>query len=126
MKTRRLLVLIGSIILLAIVLCLAITTYWQWKQPVFNDAPKLVSAMQAYVRDLATRGQPLPDTVSLRELVSGGYVAAQDLRAFDGLDVTLSLTVDEAHPQEILIRVRLPDGSVITSMMDGSVQSLRK
>ena len=55
----------------------------------------------AFSRDLTARGQPLPPTVSLRELVSGGYIAAADLRAFDGMDVTISLTADEARPREI-------------------------
>ncbi len=80
----------------------------------------------AFSRDLTARGQPLPPTVSLRELVSGGYIAAADLRAFDGMDVTISLTADEARPQEILIRVRMPDGSVTALLADGSIQGLRR
>ncbi len=126
MSTRRLLVLIVATISLSILLCVAVTTYWQWKQPVFEDAAKLVAAIQAFARDLTTRGQPLPGTVSLQDLVSGGCIVAHDVRAFDGMEVALSLAVDEAHPQQILIRVRLPDGSVIASRADGSVQSLRK
>jgi len=126
MKTRRLIVYIASAIGLAIIACVALTTYWQRTQPVFKDAPKLIAAMQAFSRDLTARGQPLPSTVSLRELVSGGYVAASDVRAFDGMDVTISLTADESHPQEILMRIRLPDGSVTALMADGSVQGLRQ
>jgi len=110
----------------AIIVCVAVTTYWQRKQPVFKDAPKLISAMQAFSRDLTARGQRRPATVSLRELVSGGYIAASDVRAFDGMDVTISLTADETRPQEILIRVRLPDGSVTALLADGSVQGLPK
>ncbi|HPC51605.1 MAG TPA: hypothetical protein PLV05_00720 [Verrucomicrobiota bacterium] len=79
-----------------------------------------------FSRDLTARGQPLPPTVSRRELVSGGYIAAANLRAFDGMDVTISLTADEARPQEILIRVRMPDGSVTALLADGSIQGLRR
>lgn len=124
MKARRLLAYIASAIAVAIIVCVAVTTYWQRKQPVFKDAPKLISAMRAFTRDLTARGQSLPATVSLRELVSGGYIVANDVRAFDGMDVTIALTADETHPQEILIRVRFPDGSVTALLADGSVQGL--
>jgi len=124
MKTRRLLAYIASAIAVAIIVCVAVTTYWQGKQPMFKDAPKLISAMQAFTRDLTARGQSLPAAVSLRELVSGGYIAANDVRAFDGMDVTISLTADETRPQEILIRVRMPDGSMTAVLADGSVQGL--
>jgi len=91
----------------------------------FRDAPKLISAMHAFSHDLTARGQPLPDAVSLRELVSGGYIAASDVHAFDGIDVTISLKVDETAPQDIVILARLPDGSATAMMVDGSVQGLR-
>jgi hypothetical protein len=126
MKTRRFIVYVASAIAVAIIVCVTLTTCWQRKQPSFKDAPKLVAAIQAFSGDLTVRGQSLPATVSLRELVSGGYIAASDVRAFDGMDVTISLTSDESHPQEILIRVRLPDGSVTAAMADGSVQGLRQ
>jgi len=126
MKARHLIAVVVSAVVVATVLCGVVMSYWQWKQPVFKEAPKLVAAVKAFAKDLATRGQPAPATVSLRELVGSGYIAARDVRAFDGMDVTLSLAVDEIHPQEILMRVRLPDGSVIASMADGSVQKLRK
>jgi len=80
----------------------------------------------AFSRDLIACGQPLPPTVSLRELVSGAYIAAGDLRAFDGMDVPISLTAGEARPREILIRVRMPDGRVAALLADGSVQGLRR
>lgn len=124
MKARRFLAYIASAAAVAIIVCVAVTIYWQGKQPMFKDAPKLISAMQAFTRDLTARGQSLPAAVSLRELVSGGYIAANDVRAFDGMDVTISLTADETRPQEILIRVRMPDGSVTALLADGSVQGL--
>ena len=126
MKTRRLLVYIAPAIAVVIIVCVAVTTYWQRKQPVFKDAPKLISAVQAFSRDLTARAQSLPATVSLQELVSGGYIAASDVRAFDGMDVTISLTADKTQPQEILIRVRSPDGSVTALLADGRIQKLPK
>jgi len=126
MRTRRLLVILASALALAAIVYVAVTTYWQRSQPVFRDTPKLISAMLAFSRDLAARGQPLPPTVSLRKLVNGGYISASEVRAFDGMEVTISLTVDAARPEEILMRVRLPDGSVTALMADGSVQGLRQ
>src|SRR5262249_55665590 len=98
--------------------------YWQRQQAVLQDPSKIVAAVQAFSRDQPAHGRALPASVSLRELVKGGYVAADDVRAFDGMDVTISLTADETRPQEILIRVRLPDGSVIAALGDGSAQQL--
>ena len=100
---------------------------WSMKQqqPAF-DAPKLISAVQAFSRDLVARGEKLPSTVSLGELVSRNYIAGSDVRAFDGMDVTISLSTDDHHPQETLMRVRWPNGTVTALMADGSVQGLRK
>ena len=82
--------------------------------------------MQAFSRDLRARGQPLPATVSLSQLVSGGYISAGEVRAFDGVEVSISLPTDNsgANPQEILISARLQDGTVNALMADGSVQQL--
>jgi hypothetical protein len=102
-----------------------LVSQWQHQQPAFNDVSGLISAMQMFSRDLTARGQPLPATVSLRELVGSGYIAASDVRAFDGMDVMISLTADESQPQEVRIRVRGPDGTVTTLLADGSVQGSR-
>lgn len=126
MNIRRIFIILGSAIAVAVVVGVAVTNYWMQRQPVFKDAPRLASAMQAFSKDLTSRGQPLPATVSLRELIRGGYIAASDVRAFEGMDVTISLKANETKPQEILMRVRLPDGSVTALLADGSVQGLRQ
>jgi hypothetical protein len=122
MRTRRIMVYGGSAIVLAVLLCLALSTYWERSQPVFDSAPKLTSAVQAFARDLTARKAQLPRTVSLRALLDGGYIAASDVRAFEGMEVQISLAADETQPQQILISARLPDGSVTALMGDGSVQ----
>ena len=125
MKARRFTVIIVSVVLTAVGVCFALVAHWQRSQPVFKDAPKLISAAHAFSRDQVARGNPVPVSVSLRELVSGGYIATNDVRAFDGMEVTISL-VNEADPQAVLIRVRLPDGTQVVAMADGSVQQLAK
>jgi len=124
MKTRRILALAGSLVAVAVVVCIALTSYWQRQSPVLRDGSKLVAAVQAFSRDKTKTGQTLPASVSLRELIGGGYVAASDVQAFDGMEVMISLAADETRPQEILIRVRLPDGSVIVQMADGSISQV--
>ena len=123
MKIRRLIFIVCSLVVAAAVVCAVLVFHWQHSQPVFKDAPKLAAAVQAFSRDQAARGQPLPASVSLHELVSGGYIATNDVHAFDGMDVTISLASD-AYPQSILIHVRMSDGTEIAAMADGSVQQL--
>src|SRR5262249_8774985 len=88
------------------------------------DTAKLITAIQAFSRDHAARGQQLPSTVSLRELVVGHYLGAADVRAFDGMEVSFSLTADESRPQQIMIEARLPDGTRIATLADGSATQL--
>lgn len=126
MKIRRLIFIAGSLLAAAVVVCAALVFHWQRSQPVFKDAPKIAAAVQAFSRDKTARGQPLPASVSLHELVSGGYIATNDVHAFDGMDVTISLTANDTYPQSILILVRMPDGTQIAAMADGSVQALAK
>src|SRR5437870_770593 len=74
MKTRRLTILIGSLVAGAIVLCVALTSYWYRTHPVLKerDASKLLAAVQAFSRDQVARRRPLPGSVTLRELTEGG------------------------------------------------------
>jgi hypothetical protein len=128
MKIRRLILITGSLLAAAVVVCTTLVIHWQRSQPVFKDAPKLAAAVQAFARDRAGRGQPLPASISLRDLVSGGYIATNDVHAFDGMDVTISLAASlaalDADPQSILIHVRMPDGTHIVLLGDGSIQQV--
>jgi len=94
------------------------------KKPVFDSAPNLIAAAQAFARDHQAGEQPLPTTVSLRELLEGGYLEATEVRAFEGMEVEISLTADADNLQHILVSAQLPDGSKIAFMGDGSVQQI--
>jgi hypothetical protein len=126
MKMRRLIFVVCSLVAAAAVVCIVLVFHWQRSPPVVKDALKLTAAVQAFSQDLASRRKPLPASVSLRELINGGYLATNDVHSFDGMDVTISLSASEASPQSILIHVRMPDGSQIVLMADGSVQQLAK
>ena len=84
MNIRRLLLIAAGAIAAAVVLTLAVNVYWERKQPVLQDATKLSAALQAFCRDEAANGQ-LPAEVSLQDLVKGGYVNSNDVRAFEGI-----------------------------------------
>src|SRR5437868_2176893 len=115
MKTQH------SRIILAATVALAVTSCWQ-RQEHFQDLPGLVSAMQAFSLDLTKKGQPVPPSVSMTELVNNGYISSNSVRAFTGMETRVWLTADPALLDSVLISARLPDGSVNAALADGSVQ----
>jgi hypothetical protein len=84
---------------------------------------RIVAAAQAYSRQLRDARQPIPKSVALQELVTRGLLKPGDIAAFQGLDATLSLTADNPGPQTVLMRIRMPDGTALVLLADGSVQS---
>ncbi len=99
----------------------------EWKQTVKAlqslSRDRIDTAVQSFARDRKATNSVVPTAVPLRELVSGGYLVAEDIRGLEGRDVTVSLTVDETRPSAIWIRVRAADHD--TALMgDGSIQQL--
>jgi hypothetical protein len=86
---------------------------------------RIVAAIQSFARDRKATNSVVPTAVPLRELVSGGYLGAEDIRGLEGRDATVSLTVDETRPSAIWIRVRAADHDTAL-MADGSVLQLPK
>ena len=103
-------------------IALAASAYWNHKQPIFQNAAQLIAAMQAFSRDQMLRGRQLPPEVSLQELLQGGYLTANDVRAFEGMDVVFSTRYKDSNPPLILARARTQDGQIICLLADGSVQ----
>ena len=83
--------------------------YWQYSRTWINSSARLAMAVESYSRDYVSRGQHLPSSATLQDLVNGGYISAGEVRAFDGLEVTIYPTVS-TDPRAILVRVRMPDG----------------
>jgi hypothetical protein len=108
MKRNRAWLALGVFVALVFVATLAVRGHFQTRYASAAVSPKLIAAVQAFSRDLLAQGRPTPESVTLSELVMGGYIANRDIRAFDGMDVTISLTADGARPQQIMIRVRKP------------------
>lgn len=100
----------------------------EWNQTIraLRGLPRerVVSALAAFVR--AQKGGAVSDTVSLRELVSGGFLSPDEAAAFSGMDVTFAVEAEEGHPQQIVAQVRLRSGGVAVELGDGSIQQVTK
>jgi hypothetical protein len=126
MRTRRLLICGAAGIVAVLVLVLVASAYWERRQTPFQNLPGLITALQAYVRDQTAAGRRLPAEIPLSELVRGGYLTTNDVRAFEGMDVAFGTQVDGSQPQSILARARMPDGQFICVLADGSVQQFSR
>lgn len=84
--------------------------------PVNGDA--IAAALHAYVKERA--GTLLPATVSLRDLISGGYLRDEDVAGLAGATVTVTLPPD--NPQtRVLLRAQFPGRDALLVLGDGSV-----
>ena len=85
-----------------------------------------MAAAQAYAHDLQVRGLAVPATVDLRDLVAKGLVNSADVSGFDGMQVTVSLAASIGNFQDVVMRVRLQDGSQLVALADGSIQAVSR
>ncbi len=91
------------------------------------DAPKVMAAVQTYKTQLKSKGVTLPDSVNLQTLIANGLLRSEDVSAFQGMNVTVTLNSPQAlGPQDVLMRARLPDGTELVALTDGSVQEQRR
>ena len=120
MRLRRVLIIAGLLIVLAFVVWIGMTAHWNMQQPKPQDFTRLVRAMQEFSRDKTAAGQEPPATVSIPDLIATGYLPANDAKVFADMDVSMTRTRDAEGPETISIRIRLPDGSVVTQAMGGA------
>jgi hypothetical protein len=126
MKTQRLLILAGASIAALVILSLVVPAYWEHRQRPFLNGHKLIAALRAFARDQGAGGRRLPPEVSLQDLLRGGYLATNEVGAFEGMDLTFNTQADDSNPQMILAHARTPDGQFICLLADGSVQQLSR
>ncbi len=107
---------------MVLIISLVASAFWEHRQARFQNAPKLVSALQAFSREQLARGRALPAEISLNDLVRGGYLTTNDARAFEGMDVTFYTQAIDTSPQMILARARTADGQFICLLANGSIQ----
>jgi hypothetical protein len=124
MKTKRFLIFAAVIILTAIVGCFVFLI--QEPQKGHLNAEKINAAIHAYSSKVKSENQSLPSTISLQELIAKGFLKHEDVSAFDGWNVTVSLTADDAYPQSILMTATSSKGDKMIVMTDGSVAQVAK
>ena len=95
------------------------------RQAGYVNGSKVLAAARTYQDDLKRQGSDVPTSVSLKEMIARGLLTETDVSGFSGMDVTVTLPVDEGRPQTVLVRSRLPDGDEIVVLADGSVQQVR-
>jgi hypothetical protein len=122
MKIPRLLIFASAGLAVVLVLIWGGSAYWERKQAVFQNAPKLITALQTFLRDAAAHGRHLPSEISLQDLVAGSYLTTNDVAAFQGMEVRFVTRYDPSLPQSIIARARTQGGEVICLLGDGSVQ----
>ena len=121
---RRQRVLLIAAFLAVIVVAFCCWVYARKHPPPKFDANKLVEALVAYSNHQHQQQRAMPESVTLQELVAGGYLPAEQMQAFGSSNVTISLTANETRPTEMLIEARLPDGSRCVALSDGSIAQL--
>jgi hypothetical protein len=88
------------------------------------DVPKLMAAAKAYAQQLKASGAGVPPEVSLERLIAQGLLTSNDVTGFAGMNVSVTLGVDPQNLRQVLMRARLPDGTEIAALNDGSVQQM--
>jgi hypothetical protein len=124
MKTKRFLIFAAAIALAVIVGCYLFVILKP--QSGHLNAEKITAAIHSYSSAMKSKNQPLPTTISLQELIAKGFLKHEDVSAFDGWSVTVSLTADDAYPQSILMTATSSKGDKMLVMADGSVQQVAK
>jgi len=117
MNARRLMLITLAVLMVSA----ALYFHWQHSRMRINSSVRLALAVESYSRDYVSRGQRLPSSVTFQDLINGGYISVKEVRAFDGMEVTMYPTVS-TNPRTVLVRVRMPDGTQYVTMADGSVR----
>ena len=94
-------------------------------QPTLSGCPKLVAAIKSYSLDHTSHGQPLPASLTLQDLVNGGYIDTNDSIGLDGANTRFYPIAKERDPKAILVQMRMSDGRQIVLLADGSIQQLK-
>ena len=86
------------------------------------NGENLMNALATYSREIQARGEKLPASVTLDELIRRGLLLEDDVNSFAGMKAVIFLGADETQPQSILMEVTHPDGTKTVVQGDGSVQ----
>jgi hypothetical protein len=85
---------------------------------------RVEKAIQAFAKDRPATNGVATRAVHLEELVSGGYLRADEAKPFGGARVTLFSGADDTNPQLVLAVALSSGGRRVALLSDGSVQQL--
>ena len=108
-------------LLLALICFLAIVD--TTSRPDRVNGERLSKAVRVYSQETRRQGLPLPETVSVEELIARGLLKPEDVAGFKGMRVEIALGTGspEPTPQKMLVQVRMQDGHEFALRGDGSV-----
>ena len=115
--------IIGGITTLALVVIL----FQARPQPTpLMNGERLANAVARYTRDLHSRGEVLPPTITLDTLVGKGYLTAEDTKPLQGVKLIFHTDAVDTNPQMVLVEAQMPDGQMQAVLADGSVQQFSR
>ncbi len=122
---KRILLVLGAVVLVA---SLASYLYLHSGAAITGraDVPKILAAAQAYRKALEAERTLVPAFANVQDLVRLGFLRPADIRGFAGMEVTVSLATQLNGPTDVLMRARLPDGTEMVALADGSVQQVKR
>ena len=123
---KRILSIVAVVAVVMIVASIINSSFTPPRIPSRVNALAILAAAQSYAVDLRLHGQVVPATVALHDLMAKGLLRPDDVSGFSGMDVSVSLTANASQPHDVLMRVRMQDGSQIVVWTDGSVLSSGK
>ena len=115
----RILGIVGGLALVGLILILFEAR--PWPTPLINGE-RLANAMARYTKDLHSRGEALPRTITLDTLVGQGYLSPEDTKPLQGVELVFHTDAVDTNPQMLLVEARMPDGQMLAVLVDGSVQ----
>ena len=134
LKPKRL-ILFGVVAVLLIAYAVSIApnfrrrTEWRHAVSALQSLPRdrMDEAVHACVRDRKAHGSAAPKTLSLNDLINGGYLRSNEVGELSGMDATFPVAANETNPdstipRDIVACVRLSDGSKVIELFDGSIQ----
>ena len=110
------------VVLAVVVLAVFAALFLKPSPPPRLDATKIFAGAKAYARDQAGTGLPPAATVSLRTLITAGYLQAADVEALADMEVVVFLNVDRTDPSSVLLRAKLADGTEMVLLVDGTIK----
>ena len=116
--------------ILAVAALIAIQVMFEFKEQKKTggmNVPNIMSALQALAHEQMNSNHQMPGEVPLSTLIERGYLTADDVRPFKGMDLRFPTQIDTStKPGAILAYVRTPDDYFICALMDGSIQQLTR